>query len=71
MTGWLVEPGPLGNVHVIPAEQQGTEAEHEVTVGCWCEPQRADPELPDLMGKDVYLHRRTHDHAHRYTDDEQ
>jgi len=68
---WLVEQGPLGNAHVIPAEQQGTEAEHELSVGCWCGPRRADPNEPDLMGGDVYLHRRTHDHGHDYRDGEE
>lgn len=68
---WLVKQGPLGNVHVIPAEQQGTVAEHEAAVGCWCEPRRADPDAPDLLGNDVYLHRRTHDHGHRYTASEE
>jgi len=68
--GWLVVEGPLRNVHVIPNEQQGTDAEHEPSVGCWCDPRRADPDSLDLMGGDVFLHRRTHDHGHRYTDDE-
>lgn len=68
-TGWLVERGPLDKVHVIPADQQGTDADHETSVGCWCGPRRADPDLADLMGN-VYLHRRTHDHDHHYRDDE-
>lgn len=68
--GWLVLQGPLRNQHVIPAEQQGTEAHHDPEVGCWCEPRRAYPEEPDPMGADVYLHRRSHDHGHRYADEE-
>jgi len=63
--GWRVEivEEPVGaEAHVVPAEQ-----DHRLSLSCWCLPALAESEL---LASRVWLHRRTHDHPHRYRDDE-
>ena len=64
-TGWrvqLVEETIGTEAHVIPVGQ-----EHQPNVACWCQPSF---EASDFLGPRVWLHRRSHDHGHRYRDDE-
>jgi len=64
-TGWRVEMVEWSGgveAHVIPAEQV-----HRPNVACWCQPSY---EASDFLGPRLWLHRRSHDHGHRYTDAE-
>jgi hypothetical protein len=51
------------DLHVVPADQ-----EHESDPSCWCGPITETEDV--ATGARVWLHRRSHDHGHHYTDEE-